>query len=152
MSSLEFVTFIEKNHKENETFIFFLQWTGNEAELRLLERATKEALLDDMSGDYVEVHLDTSARLCEATVDQMCCVKDTNNYNRMFTKCTGTFKCPLTEEEIETEDEYLLARTLDESFYSCKIEKMFSNYRNYYAELLQGKITREQYEELTKSK
>lgn len=152
MSSLEFVTFIEKNHKENETFIFFLQWTGNEAELRLLERATNKALLDDMYGDYVEVHLDASARLSEATVDQMCRVSDTNNYHRMFTKCTGTFKCPLTEEEIETEDEYLLARTLDESFYSCKIEQMFSNYRNYYAELLQGKITREQYAELTKSK
>jgi hypothetical protein len=152
MSSLEFVTFIEKNHKENETFIFFLQWTGNQSELRLLESATNKALLDDMYGDYVEVHLDASARLSEATVDQMCRVSDTNNYHPMFTKCTGTFKCPLTEEKIETEDEYLLARTLDESFYSCKIEQMFSNYRNYYAELLQGKITREQYEELTKSK
>lgn len=152
MSSLEFVSFIEKNHKENETFIFFLQWTGNEAELRLLERATNKALLDDMYGDYVEVHLDASARLSEATVDQMCRVKNTNNYHRMFTKCTGTFKCPLTEEEIETTDEYLLARTLNESFFSCKIEQMFSNYRNYYVELLQGKITREQYEELTKSK
>ena len=27
---LEFVMFLEQNHKENELFIFYLQWTGNE--------------------------------------------------------------------------------------------------------------------------
>jgi len=56
----------------------------------------------------------------------------------------------MSDEEIDAMDEYKLAKELDYFLYSCKIEQQFSNYRNYYMELLKGKITKAQYDELTR--
>jgi hypothetical protein len=133
----EFVAFIEQNHKENETFVFYLQWTGNEDALTRLEESVENAMYDDMDGDYSSFSMDTSVKLTEDAVKQMCRLKKFGTYSRMFTKCTGVFKCPF--------DERVSAEELDSIFYACKIERMFSEYRNLYSELLNGKITKEEY-------
>jgi hypothetical protein len=131
----EFVAFIEQNHKENETFVFYLQWTGNEDALTRLEESVENAY-DDMDGDYSSFSMDTSVKLTEDAVTQMCRLK-LGTYSSMFTKCTGVFKYPF--------DGQISAEELDRAFYACKIERMFSEYRNLYSELLNGKITKEEY-------
>ena len=132
----EFIAFIEQNHKENETFVFYLQWTGNEDALTRLEESVENAMYDDMYGDYSSFSMDTSVKLTEDAVTQMCRLKF-GTYSRMFTKCTGVFKYPF--------DGQISAEELDRAFYACKIERMFSEYRNLYSELLNGKITKEEY-------
>jgi hypothetical protein len=122
--SAEFVVFYEKNHKENELFIFYLQWTGNEEELTKLHKFVSKARYDDMDGDYSQVKLDLSVKLPQSAVDLHCRLHDMNNYFNLFTKVTGMFKCPFGEKD-EDMDEYETAKRIDEIFYSCNIRDMF---------------------------
>jgi hypothetical protein len=124
---LQFVSFFEKNSKANETFVFFLQWTGNEDSLKLLSKACKKAYYDDVSSDdYSKVSIDINNLLSESVVDSICRVKcDLNDCNHLFNKCVGEFHSPFTPEEIELNDEYKLGQLLDEAFYRCKIKGMF---------------------------
>lgn len=123
-AEMEFVVFYEKNRKENEVFVFYLQWTGNEAEITKLNAIMSKALYDDMYGDYSQVHLDLNVKLPESHVDSHCKLSDMNGYHRMFTKCVGKFTCPFTADD-EALDEYETAKCLDETFYSCRIRTMF---------------------------
>lgn len=143
--TLEFVPFIEKNTKENETFVFYLQWTGNEEQLTLLNKAIEKACYDDIYGDCSIVTMDINTKIPESAVDIHTRIQSLNGYHKMFTKCIGKFHCP---DDIDSTDEYEMATLLDETFYSCKIKKMFSGYRNPYVELLEGLITREEYERI----
>lgn len=125
----EFVAFFEKNSKENETFIFYLQWTDNEDEIKLLETVVSRACYDEMDGHYVMIAIDTSVRLPESVVDTHCRIRYTvNSYHSMFTKCVGKFKCPLTSEQIESvsDDGTEMACLVNETFYSCRIKNMFT--------------------------
>lgn len=118
--------FVEKNTKENETFIYYLQWTGNEDALTRLEKLVEGASYDDLyGGDYSQVSLDTSIKIPQQVVDIQCNVHETiNMYHPLFTKCVGTFTCPISDKELE-ENEHERARILDEMFYPCKIVHMF---------------------------
>jgi hypothetical protein len=127
MSNLEFVPFIEKNTKENETFVFYLQWTGNEEQLTLLDEAIRKSCCHFMDGDYSLVTMDINVKIPESAVDIHTKLKHFNAFHNLFTKCTGTFSCPITREIIDSKDEYEIASYLDEIFYTCKIMKMFSN-------------------------
>ena len=141
---MEFVTFTEHNHKENETFVFYLQWTGNEAALTLLQRAVDMSDISIMDGDYSSFTMNNE-KIPESIVNQQCKLTTSNNFHRMYTKCTGTFACPLVDD-YEDELKENTASLLDEMFYTCHIEKLFSDYRNYYEEYLYGKITKEEYD------
>ena len=117
--------FVEKNTKKNETFIYYLQWTGNEDALTRLEKLIDGASYDEFYGDYSQVSLDTSIKIPQQLVDIQCNIRETINiYHRLFTKCVGTFTCPISETHLE-EDECERARILDELFYPCKIMHMF---------------------------
>jgi hypothetical protein len=124
MTETEFVMFFEKNHKENELFIYYLQWNGNEEELTKLNTILSKALYDDMYGDYSFVMMDINTKIPESAVDIHCKVRDPNGYWKLFTKCTGKFIYPFDEEDLE-EDEYELATLMNLTFRSCKITKMF---------------------------
>jgi hypothetical protein len=126
---LEFVIFYEKNYKANEIFIFYLQWTGNEEELTNLQKFTTKALYDDMYGDYSSVYIDLSTKIPESAVDIHCKLRDMNGHHRLFTKCTGKFRCPFDEED-EKRDEYEMATLMDETFYSCHIKDYFYKPKN----------------------
>lgn len=124
---LEFVVFYEKNYKEDELYIFYLQWTGNEEALRILERAVSKACYEDLYGDYSMVHLDISVKLPESVVDAQCRLTNTmNSYYQLFTKCVGKFNCPFTETYLENLDKYIIADLMDQIFYSCRIRHMFT--------------------------
>jgi hypothetical protein len=148
MSNLEFVPFIEKNTKENETFVFYLQWTGNEEQLTLLNKAIEKACYDDIYGDYSMVTMDIDIKIPESAVDIHKRIGSFNGYHKMFTKCVGKFRCPFDIETIDSTDECEMATLLDSFFFCCRIQKMFSGYRNPYVELLEGLITREEYERI----
>lgn len=124
---VEFVAFFEKNHKENEVFMFYLQWTGNETELTKLETFVSKANYEYMyGGHFSQVSMDLSVKLPESVVDMHCKVKcPMNDYYRMFTKCKGKFYCPFDSEDEEL-DEFELAKRMDETFYSTRIRNMFS--------------------------
>jgi hypothetical protein len=132
MSTLEFVPFIEYNTKENETFIFYLQWTGNEEQLTLLAEATGKAIADDMDGDFSLFSMDIGVKIPESAVDLHTKIKTFNGYFEMFTKCTGKFQSPFTLEEIDSIDGYEMAKLLDETFFATKIRQWFSDYGRRY--------------------
>jgi len=132
MSDLEFVAFIETNTKERETFIFYLQWTGNEEQLALLADALENANYDEMEGDFAFFTMDIGVKIPESAADVHTKIKTFNGYHEMFTKCTGKFISPITREQIGSIDEYEMAKLLDDTFFSTRIERMFSDYRNKY--------------------
>ena len=125
---LEFVVFYERNHKENEIFVFYLQWTGNEAELTRLAACLSEADFSELHGDFVEVALDLRVKLPESVVDTHCQLKHTlNSFHPMFTKCVGVFRCPLDETDVAAEaDACDVAKLIDENFFTCRIKRMFT--------------------------
>lgn len=126
--SRSFVIISEKNHKENETFLFYVQLDGNETQLTQLSSILERADYDELyGGDFSEVHIHLETRLPEELVDGIINTHrkmSIYNYYNMFTKCTGTFKCPF-DESVNDKDAYEIARNVDEIFYSAKIEEMF---------------------------
>ena len=79
----------------------------------------------------------------------------------MFTKCTGTFNYntdslkdllentanveakEAKDSEDNLEHSLQVAEDLHCVFHNCRIEQLFSDYRNIYRELINGKITKE---------
>ena len=124
---LEYVMFLEKNTKEDELFIFYLQWTHNEENLVKLESILDNANYDEMYGDFVMLSLDTSVKFPESVVDLQCSMKkDLNGYCHLFNKCNGRFNYFDTPSIItEEQEEHELAALLVDDFYTCRIRKMF---------------------------
>ena len=121
----EFVMFMERNHKENEMFCFYLQWNGNEEALTKLANFINQALYDDMIGDYSEVSIDIDTKIPESAVDLHCKIHDMNCFSRMFQKCVGQFKYPLDGYDPDKLDEIEIAKLCDETFFTCRISRMF---------------------------
>ncbi len=145
---MTFIRFTERNNKEHETFHFYIQWNGNEEALTLLQKVVDKSDDSVMYGDCSTFTMDSTKKFTEEEVNLFCKLPCSNCYHEMYTKCTGTFVCPFTEDDISSTEN--TANMLDEVFYSCVIKKMFSEYRNYYVELLEGRITPEEYERLRK--
>lgn len=146
-----FVMALEKNTKENELFIYYVQWNGNEEELTKLFEILKKQSWDDLYGEYCTMSLNITEKLPENIVDIICKSHreiDINCYHRMFSKCTGKFTNPISEESVHGLDECQIASLVDQTFWSCRLPRMFSGYRNPYSELLSGKITEEEYERI----
>jgi len=147
----EFVVFIEFNPNEQETFIYYLQWTGNEEKLTLLHQILDKADFSEWTGGKPAFSIDINYKLSEEVVDAHTRVLSINHYYKMFTKCTGEFKWKLENliMTLELEDEYQMGGDMFDQFCCCRIKEMFSDYRNLYKELLDNKITREEYERLS---
>lgn len=112
---MEFLVIYETNHKENETFIHYCQWTGNENELNKLIQLIEKADYEELwGGDYSSVWVARNKCIPESAVDAHIGLDDPNGYSKMFVKHTGTFKCPKIDESL---NEYELARELDQLFY-----------------------------------
>ena len=111
---------MEHNHKEDETYIFYCQWTGNEEEMEKLIQAIETVYNDDLHGD-VSLFQVSRVRIPEAAVDIHCNIKDFGCYINMFQKCEGTFTCPEFSE-----DPYERAKELDDYFYHGRLRNHFS--------------------------
>jgi hypothetical protein len=69
-----YVVLAEKCRKENETFVWFLQWTGNEDEIRKLD-AYLQAVTEsdeDYEGDISTYTLDITHTVSKQTAKEMC--------------------------------------------------------------------------------
>ena len=118
---MQFITIHEFNHKENESFVHFCQWTGNEEALGGLCKFIDRALYDDMYGDYCR--FETSRELLsEATVDEMTKVKF-GGYASMFQKHVGVFI--YSAQGDEDADPYEIPRTLDQFYGRCQLGDAF---------------------------
>ena len=123
---MQFITILETNHKENEIFIHYCQWDGNEEELGKLLKIIEFADPSDMRGEFCDFcHSDT--KVTEEAVDQHIRLPY-GSYSHMFQKHTGVFKCP---EFDYIRDEYEAARMLDEVFYGCRIGDSFKKPSSY---------------------
>lgn len=121
---MNFITFKENNNKENESFIFFLQYDGNEEQLNKLNDIISKTDFSDLNGDYSNFEIDIKTMISENAVDQITKVK-LGCFSRLFNKCSGEFKFPY--ELFEDLNESEMAFKLDELFYACSIRDYFSS-------------------------
>jgi hypothetical protein len=117
---MKFVTFKEINMKENESFIFFLQYDNNEEKLKELSKIIKSADTSDLYGDYSTFEMDIDTLLSENTVKELENV-DLGHYGPTFNVCRGDFTlCMDVFNNVED-----LALRLDEFFCVFQITKHF---------------------------
>ena len=122
--------FLEHNHKERETFVFYLQYTNNEASLKKLEEFIKSSDHSYMDGDYSNFEIDLTVKFSEEMVDQHCKLPF-GSYSHMFQKICGTFKYPFDDDYYDEEtaprkmNEFDKAKILDEYFFGCNIGGCF---------------------------
>lgn len=107
---MEFITFVERNNKECEVFLSYLQYTGNEAELQRLEKFMRASKTDLRGGDYSDFQINLDVRFSADVVNQMCKLPY-GEYASMFEKVAGKFKFPPLED---TEDDNAIR--MDELF------------------------------------
>lgn len=116
---MEFITIKEHNEKENEVFIYFCQWTGNEEELLKLSDVMGKSSFDYRAGSDASWFQMSLGTISESAVDEIVNkVTGFNMFNKMFHKCTGVFTCP----EFDDTD---IERQLDELFYACQLPSYF---------------------------
>ena len=119
---MKYITFQENNFKENESFIFFLQYDENEENLKLLNDYINFADFSSLYGDYSTFEIDLNTFLDENTVKNICKV-NLGSYAKRFQICQGKFDFPY--ENFVNEDECDTARILDDLFYACQIRDYF---------------------------
>jgi len=119
---MKYITFQENNKKEYESFIFFLQYDGNEEHLKLLNNYVNYADFSELYGDYSTFEIDIDTLLDEEIVENICKVR-LGSFSRRFQICKGHFDLPyelfINSNETET------ARILDDLFFACQIRDYF---------------------------
>lgn len=124
---LEFVVFHYRNNSvntsENSFDIYYLQWTGNEKSLSLLNTIITNAEYDD---DYYEqqCYLNIDVKVPLPVVDMHCALNDVQYPFASLSKCTGTFDCPFKEDDIDLDGDELYC-LIDKYFEFGQIDKMF---------------------------
>ena len=119
---MEYITFIENNHKENEMFVFYLQYTGNEEALHRLNTIVSQADFSDMYGDYSTFMMDITTRISEDAVNQHIKL-NYGCYAPMFQKVNGIFTLPYQFDE--DTPMRLYAEILDNYFFGNRIDRYF---------------------------
>ena len=113
---------LEHNHKENETYVFYCQWTGNEEELEMLAKVIETAECE-LSGDYSSFEV-SRIKIPESAVDAHVKIQEFGCYIHMFQKCEGTFLCPEFSN-----DPFEKAARLDDLYYLGRLREDFSETR-----------------------
>ena len=119
---MKFVTLQEYNQKEHETFIFFLQYTGNEEAINNLSYFIKNADTDDLYGDYSKFQIDNTTLLSQSTVDELNNV-NIGTFGPLFTVCKG--RVIFNKREFDNLNSSELGFKLDELYYACRISDYF---------------------------
>jgi hypothetical protein len=121
---MQYVVFAEKNHKEHETFIFYLQYTGNEKKIDKFAKLVERANFDFMDGDYSEFLIQTSVKISEQSVIEHLRI-NLGSYARMFSVCKGHFD--FNFDSLEDLSDTDLACALDNNFFACRIKDFFKS-------------------------
>jgi hypothetical protein len=131
-AALEFVVMISTNPKEQEVYLHYLQWTGNEERLTFLDSLLCNCDFEDVyerrNTIMCPLHIDIEHKLPESAVDAHVKISDINSYSRMFTKCTGEFNFNPNEQEKEEllqMDPYKLGEYLCDMFIPWRIPEWF---------------------------
>lgn len=119
---MQYIVFVENNFKENEPFIFYLQYTGNERKLQKFAEIVDRAYYRDMEGDYSEFSINISSPVSEQSVLEHLRI-NLGTYNRMFNICKGNFMFDFDAFENLTDTQ--VATALDEMFYHCRVKDYF---------------------------
>ncbi len=119
----KYVMFMEKNHKEGDNFIFYLQYNGNEEEIVKLKNVVETANFDDLYGDVSYFYIDTDNLISQSSVDEHIVNTSFGNWGPMFQVCNG--KMTFNDEEYRELDASEIAKKLDEDFYHCRIKDLF---------------------------
>ena len=121
---MQYITLQEYNKKENETFVFFLQYTGNEKEINKLVYYIKNANTDDLNGDFSIFSIDENNMISESAVKELIKV-DLGSYSSLFNMCKGKFYFDETLFTSISKDDWGLK--LDNLYYPCRISTYFKN-------------------------
>jgi len=121
----KFILLHEFNTKENESFIYFMQYTGNEETIASFADFVSKADYDDMEGgDYVKFEIDTENKVSENTADEM--IKcNFGSYSHMFSKLTGKMVDPFRGGSAEDMEGDEIATRLSDKFFGNRITKLF---------------------------
>lgn len=113
---MKFIKFTENNDHEGETWYFWLQWDGNEAQLKELQSWL--GTFDD-GGEWYDLDMEL---VDERDVDAL--VKHGGQgYMNYHNKVTGRFTCPpVTSEDEDAGDDWL-----SNNFYKGDIARHFKN-------------------------
>ena len=124
---MEFITFKENNKKENESFIFFLQYTNNEEALENLSYYIEKADPSDLNGDFSSFEIDINTKISESSVHELEKV-NLGTFGPLFTVCKGLFS--FNKEMFDEVEESEWALKLDSLYYACRISDHFKIIKN----------------------
>lgn len=120
---IKYVMFMEKNQKEGDHFIFYLQYTDNEQEIAKLKNVVDTADFEDLHGDVSYFYIDTDNLISQYSVDEHVANKTFGSWGPMFQVCIG--KMTFNDEEYRELDAREIAKKLDEEFYHCRVKDLF---------------------------
>ncbi len=127
---MEYCVFVEHNQKERESFVFYLQYTGNEKELNLLYRLVSKADNGNLVGDVAYFEMaDPAIRISQAAVDEHKRII-LGTYSQTIQVVNGKLRFGFREDEISDLDGYDIARVLDRMFFHCQIKEYFKSPEN----------------------
>ena len=121
----KYVLFIEENFYKPSIKCTYLQYNGNEKQIKLLHNIISSATYTTFV-DYSKFYIDIN------NIIDNCCVNkhlDINiGINKLFSVCKGKFFIPVDIKNLENIDGDKLCELLDELFYNGKIENYWSNF------------------------
>ena len=120
-----YVMFMEKNLKENDNFIFYLQYNGNEQEIAKLKNVVDTADFSELWGDVSHFYIDTDNLISQFSVDEHVVNKTFGTWGPMFQACNG--KMTFDDEEYRDLSPIALAKKLDADFYHCRVKDLFTD-------------------------
>ncbi len=119
---MKYVVFKEVNHREKDSFYFFLQYDGNEEKLNTLADIMYYANYEGMCGDYSEFAIDVDNLISQETVDEMLKV-NLLCHEQSFEVCKGEFD--FYEEDFHGLGPKEIALKLDDMFFYFEITEYF---------------------------
>jgi hypothetical protein len=121
---MKFILLHEFNTKELESFIYFMQYTGNEKTIASFAEFISKADYDAMGGEYVKFEIDSKNLVSENTADEM--IKcNFGSYSCMFSKLTGKMEDSFNEDSVEDMEGDEIATLLNDKFFGNGITKLF---------------------------
>jgi hypothetical protein len=122
---MKFILLHEFNTKENESFIYFMQYTGNEETIASFSEFISKADYGNLEGgEYVKFEIDSKNLVSENTADEM--IKcNFGSYSYMFSKLTGKMVDPFYGDSSEDMEGDEIATLLNDEFFGNRITKLF---------------------------
>jgi hypothetical protein len=122
---MKFILLHEFNTKELESFIYFMQYTGNEKTIASFANFISKADYGNLEGgDYVKFEINSKNLVSENTADEM--IKcNFGSYSYMFSKLTGKMEDPFNGDSAEDMEGHEIATLLNDEFFGNRITKLF---------------------------